>query len=231
MRGGPWRAKGGILSDASFPGDKEFQSGITTRSLGDIKKRPDWRPVGAWAVVKARQVHGRRIVWTDGPISPEPEADGFFTRQPGLALGVFVADCVPVWVAWPARGVCGVLHVGWRGLASGIVREAARDLRRRFGGPPWRGLRVAAGPHIRSCCYEVGSEVARRFRPPSVSRQGAAWRLELAREIRRQWVASGLPASGWSEAGHCTRDDRRLFSHRRDADGRRMLAYIFRKET
>jgi purine-nucleoside/S-methyl-5'-thioadenosine phosphorylase / adenosine deaminase len=82
-------------------------------------------------------------LWTD-----EPEV-------PMLALG---ADCVLIALArtngeMPALAV---LHAGWRGLVDGIVEVAARSVGRRSA--------AVIGPAIGPCCYEVGDEVAGRFR-------------------------------------------------------------------
>jgi copper oxidase (laccase) domain-containing protein len=49
-----------------------------------------------------------------------------------------------------------VLHAGWRGLADGIVEATAEPLGTR--------LTAVVGPAIGPCCYEVGEEVASRFR-------------------------------------------------------------------
>ncbi|HDP35019.1 MAG TPA: hypothetical protein ENN29_07925, partial [Candidatus Hydrogenedentes bacterium] len=47
-------------------------------------------------VLRLRQTHGTRIVTADAQRWDTPEADGVITCQPGLALSVTVADCVPV---------------------------------------------------------------------------------------------------------------------------------------
>jgi len=50
-----------------------------------------------------------------------------------------------------------VLHVGWRGLLAGIVETAVETLGH-------GALAAAVGPAIGPCCYEVGEDVAGRFR-------------------------------------------------------------------
>jgi YfiH family protein len=180
----------------------------------------------------AEQVHGTRIGWIGkrAPVDFVRRTDGLFTREPGVALGVFTADCVPVLFAWPAEGIVGVVHAGWRGLAAGIIRKACRGLLRRSGRKTLRGLRVAIGPHIRSCCYEVSRDVARAFPQSTVARgTDSRWYVSLSGEARRQLTEEGLDAGALSEAPFCTKDDRRFFSHRRDQDSRRILAYIVRQ--
>ena len=49
------------------------------------------------------------------------------TTAPGVLLTVTVADCVPVYLVVPGRGVA-LLHAGWRGTAGGILRAGVERL-------------------------------------------------------------------------------------------------------
>jgi YfiH family protein len=136
--------------------------------------------------------------------------DGLWTDQPGQAMMLLAADCLPIALATAngSRPVLGVLHAGWRGLLDGIVAEGAKAL----GGGP---LTAAIGPGIGPCCYEVGDEVADPFR--------AAYGDEVVIENRLDlWSAAeqALRAAGCDEverADLCTFCHPELFfSHRRD---------------
>jgi copper oxidase (laccase) domain-containing protein len=72
-----------------------------------------------------------------------------------LALG---ADCVLMAMARTngSEPALAVIHAGWRGLIDGVVETTAQIL-----GP---GFAAVVGPAIGPCCYEVGEEVAGRFR-------------------------------------------------------------------
>ena len=87
--------------------------------------------------------------------------DGLWSDEPGQAMMLLTADCLPVAIARePTNGrrpAVAILHVGWRGLLGGIVAAGARAL----GGGR---LAAAIGPGIGPCCYEVGPEVAEPFR-------------------------------------------------------------------
>src|ERR1700744_6567303 len=73
------------------------------------------------------QVHGTKIVELPQANLPAPlPADGAWTRQVGLEIYVFTADCLPV-LLWE-RGRISAVHAGWRGTKSGIVRNAVREL-------------------------------------------------------------------------------------------------------
>ena len=84
--------------------------------------------------------------------------DGLWTDEPDIPMLALGADCVLMALARKNGGppALAVIHAGWRGLADGIVAATAQPL-----GAP---LTAIVGPAIGPCCYEVGEEVASRFR-------------------------------------------------------------------
>jgi YfiH family protein len=167
-----------------------------------------------------RQVHGSLVHRADMHGQP---GDGLWSDRPGEPLLVFAADCLPVGLARAngARPAIAALHVGWRGLLAGIVQAAAAAL---------GGGRLAAviGPGIGPCCYEVGEDVADRFRGrfgADVLRRG---RLDLWRATETALRAAG--AVTIERVDLCTACHPDLFfSHRRDGakTGRQgLIAYV-----
>ena len=108
-------------------------------------------------LLRPRQVHGRAIASAaDCRAQPPPEADGVVSTDPGVAVGVVTADCLPILVASDGGRAVAAIHAGWRGLAHGVVGHGIDALRRSAGA----GRLVAAiGPHIGACCYEVDAPV------------------------------------------------------------------------
>ena len=109
-----------------------------------------------------KHVHGTRV-WRVGEPAPEPpEFDGLVCDQPGPVLGAFAADCVPILFADPVARVCGAAHAGWRGVVAGVAERVVE----RMGelGARAADIRVALGPSIGPCCFEVGPEVVAQFR-------------------------------------------------------------------
>src|SRR6185436_6868278 len=74
------------------------------------------------------------------------------------AVGVYVADCVPILIADARSGLCAAVHAGWRGTVAGVLAAALRRLIDERRARP-ADLRVALGPSIGPCCFEVGPEV------------------------------------------------------------------------
>ncbi|HET6522448.1 MAG TPA: peptidoglycan editing factor PgeF, partial [Geminicoccaceae bacterium] len=118
-------------------------------------------PPGSLCTV--RQVHGREVAVVRGPDAAlaATEADALVTDRPGVTLGVLTADCAPVLLADPERGVIGAVHAGWRGALAGVI-EAAVGVMLGLGARR-ESVRAAIGPCIAQGSYEVGPELRAAF--------------------------------------------------------------------
>ena len=115
-----------------------------------------------WPLITLRQIHSDIVHCVKAVPKETVAADGLITRTPGIVLAILTADCIPVILADTKRPAIGVFHAGWRGTLKRIVEKGVGEMRRCFGTQP-RDLKVAIGPGIHSCCYEVGAEVRERF--------------------------------------------------------------------
>lgn len=82
--------------------------------------------------------------------------DAVFTRT-GRPIGIVTADCLPILIASQTDEFVAAIHGGWQGLAAGIIENSFSTFR--HAGVSLGGLRVAFGPSIQSCCYEVGAQL------------------------------------------------------------------------
>lgn len=190
------------------------------------------------------QVHGaavRVIAAGEDPAKVRAEeADALATVEPGLAVGVRVADCVPVLLIDAATGVVGAAHAGWRGVVQEVsLRALERVLE--LGGERGRAseVRAAIFPHIRACCFEVGEEVAAPL-ATCAAKHGAAVsvaidrsrdkpHVSLAAIVRAQLESAGVPAAQIDDVPGCTRcEPERFFSFRREGQrsGRHIAAIV-----
>ena len=166
------------------------------------------------ALATAGQVHGARVVEVVAP-GHHPECDALLTTVPGLALAVTTADCMAL--LFTAPGAVLAAHAGWRGTEAGMPQAALEALRARTGCDP-SGITVHIGPCIRSCCYEVGDEVASRFPAAALRRVEGRARLDLPTAATIALREAGLPAHAIHDTGACTACEAHwYFSHRRDA--------------
>ncbi|GMA26382.1 laccase domain protein [Luteimicrobium album] len=168
------------------------------------------------------QVHGREVIVVEGaPDAATPphdsvgEADALVTAD-GHALAVLVADCVPVLLADPERGVVGCVHAGRHGVELDVV-GATVDALVGLGGRR-EALRAVVGPSVCGACYEVPEQM----RADVAARVPATWArtragtpaLDLPAGVTAQLAAAGV--GGVEVLGLCTLEDERFFSHRRD---------------
>jgi polyphenol oxidase len=182
------------------------------------------------------QVHGRSVVSVRGDEDRHhvlvQRADAIVTRAAGVACGVRTADCVPVLVADRTSGAVAAIHSGWQGTEKDVVGAAVAALTTEAGGEP--DLVAAIGPHIRTCCFEVGEDVAGRLAACSTARDvvdktlGARPHVDLAKVVQAQLIRAGVPENAIDDVPGCTMHDAdRFFSFRRKRDkSGRMLAAI-----
>ena len=213
-------------------------AGVTTRpsSLGLWSDEPVGQVMERWrafrtafaprfpTVVLGHQVHGTEVRWHDS--LPEgwlilDGVDGHATSQPGVLLTVTVADCIPVYLAVPQKGVIALLHAGWRGAAGGVLARGV-DTRAQHGAAKTSDIVMHCGVGICGECYEVGPEVAQR-----VGLSGTV-HLDLRAALTQQ--ARELGIQEVSSSPLCSAEERgRFFSHRASGgrDGR-MVAFLGR---
>jgi YfiH family protein len=171
-----------------------------------------------------KQIHSTVVV--DGS-SDVQEGDAIISDQPGTVAGIKTADCVPVLLVDPSMRVVAAIHAGWRGTAENIVSAAIQQLVSRWSARPGN-IRAAIGPSIGACCYEVGTDVARRFGkwlPELENAEGPIY-LDL-RSINELQLREAGVFNVWKsgECTFCTPD--RFFSFRREREhAGRMMSFI-----
>ena len=187
------------------------------------------------ALVTLNQVHSSLVRAVDESTRPDTvQADGLFTDRPGLALGVKVADCLPIYLIGTRDPVIGLVHAGWRGTRDRIAERLVKAIRERFGTEP-NDLSYALGPCIAPACYEVGPEVARAFagfpNPAEFLRQSITeGRALLDLKAANRQILKGLGLTELASLDlcpHCLPEQ--FYSARRDRITGRNLAVIIRR--
>jgi len=220
-----WREQYGVIAGIT---GRDFDLGLWSgQPVGEVMSR--WlafrRSIsGFHAVALGNQVHGVEIMTLDagrGWIQVEG-IDGWITTTAGVLLTVTIADCIPVYLIAPGRGI-GLLHAGWRGTAGRILRHGVERLKAETCCPEAEII-MHCGVGICGACYEVGSEVMLGC---GLSAEGSGpWHIDLRERLAAQAAELGLRSI--SRSAWCSAHDRASFySHRasRGADGR-MVAYI-----
>ena len=157
------------------------------------------------------QVHGKTVVRA---VTTEVECDALWSDQPHTALGIKVADCLPVTLIDPQRGVMANIHSGWRGAVQRIV-DAALDAI-----TPSASTIAWLGPSIRVCCFEVGEEVATQFPPQHVNPTYAKPHVDIVAFTTELLQRRGITTI--YDSALCTRCTELFHSYRRKDSGRNL---------
>ncbi len=148
------------------------------------------------------------------------DADALVTNERGVALTIFMADCVPLLFLDPVRRVIAACHSGWRGTVQRIAEKTVETMRDRYGSDP-RDILCAIGPSIGPCCFEVDAPVANEFKEKFGSsfvrnREEGKFDVDLwsvNAQILKEVGLSDKNVSIIKKCTFCSPDD--FFSHRR----------------
>lgn len=175
LSGIPWLVhgfstrQGGVTEEY---GGSQLNLGYTkedTRENVDRNRELFVRALGAetkgkpWPLINLSQVHSPVVFRVGGDLKVPHSGDGLITNTPGVLIAVKIADCMPIIAVDTVRRAVGVFHAGWRGTVQRILEKGIGEMRRQFGSDP-QDIRVAIGPGIGVCCYQMGDEVIERFR-------------------------------------------------------------------
>ena len=178
-----------------------------------------------------RQIHGTSVIDVNDEAQPTlelpPEADALVTAQRGVTLGIFTADCVPVFILDVATPAIGIVHAGWRGTFAQIAVNALARMKVLFGTVA-ANCQIHLGPSIQKCCYTVSAELLTQFTDHFGSTVANGTNLSLQTANVNQLIEIGLPAASISVSPFCTACRTDLFYSHRAEDGRtgRMLSFI-----
>jgi YfiH family protein len=175
-----------------------------------------------------RQVHGTDVATVTAPSElddPDIEAtDALVTATAGIGIAVLAADCVPVLLADPAAGVVGAAHAGRVGAAAGVLPATVAAMTEL--GAEVARIEVLLGPAVCGACYEVPAamqaEVDAALPGSAVRTRTGTAGLDIRAGLYHQLVALGVAKVGGDP--RCTREDRNLYSHRRDGRTGRLAA-------
>ena len=159
---------------------------------------------GTRQFITAEQVHGTGIAVVEtGNTSPVSGVDALITDDPSVCLGIYVADCGPVWLADPVRRAIACIHSGRKGTDLGIVSATISAMEKNFG-------------CVRT---DIVAQLGPCIRPPN-------YEVDFAAEIVRQCREAGLVSV--HDCNRCTAaEEDRYYSYRREkGQTGRMLALL-----
>lgn len=192
--------------------------------------------------VRAKQIHSTEIAMLFDKSSLEGigddgfykvSCDGFMTNMKGISICVRTADCLPVVMSNGDGSLVAVLHAGWRGSVSGIVRKAFMQFIER--GIESDEIFVALGPCISMCCFEVGADFEEAFlKSPSahfandvIEKRNDRRYCDLKKLNYLILRECGVPHKNIDVCEYCTYHNPELFfSHRRTGVNRGTMGTV-----
>lgn len=182
-----------FISSKVSDGNMDFRFG-DSKEVSENRKR-FFKKVGIESVIEVKQVHSNNIVLVTKTSDSNTMADGMITNKTNIYLMLKVADCIPIGLYDPKNHAIGLIHVGRRGLATGIIKNAIKKMVENFDSKP-KDLIVQFGPSIGPCCY----------------------RLDLWKQTEDQLVNLGVLKKNIDNPRICTYHTKEYFSHRRSED-------------
>ncbi len=195
--------------------------------------RRDAPPEG---VITVNQVHGTEILYVSAssPCWGEGQSgyDVLITDRPGIPIAVKTADCLPILMAEPKRGIVAAVHAGWKGTLARVVEKTIDRILSEGG--KIENITAALGPNMGADCYEIETDVARSFEsefpgwPLLKKKSEAKWLLDVAEANRHQLLERGVRPARIDRTELCTHCRPDLFhSFRRDHEAAgRMVNFI-----
>jgi len=205
--------------------DPNIITGFTKSSLegnlpGDVYKAISFLNQD-FSVRRMSQPHSNEVNHTEA--LEVSDADGLFTNKSQEVLVVKSADCLPIFFSSQELGVVGVVHMGWRSAAKGILDNINYDL---------KSFKVALGVGLRKCCYRVGNEF---LDYPIFSKyfkqENGQFYFDPVRFAKEELSRRGLKLENFYDLGICSFCSKiPIFSYRHGDTNKRTLSFILRKQ-
>ncbi len=169
--------------------------------------------IGTKNLVFMQQIHKDYIKVVD---TKEPQTysscDALITNLKEVALVVMVADCIPVLFYDSKKEVIAAVHAGREGVKRKIAPKTVVKMRDLYGCKA-KDIEVFIGASIKSCCYEIKSDVSDGFENYLHVKKDRIY-LDLVSKCVDDLKSLGVENIDVDE--RCTCCNKNYFSYRRD---------------
>lgn len=164
--------KGGVSSGPYASLNMSFASGDESANvLANRKKFLTTFHIDATQLICCNQIHGINVVSVGKEMCGRgatnkkdaiEACDGIMTNEANVPISMNFGDCTPILFFDPIHQVIAICHGGWRGTAQNIAAVTLQKMHSAYGTNA-ADVRVAIGPTIGKCCFEVGQDVIDAF--------------------------------------------------------------------
>jgi len=155
------------------------------------------------------------------------DTDAFITKEKNIALSIFIADCLPIFIIDKKKNIIALVHAGWRSTKKSLIKKTIFVMQQAFESRP-EDIKIFFGPSIRKCCYEVGGKFLEYFKR-GISKLKDKIYLDLIKINYLQLKEVGILENNIFDSGICTScQNDKFFSYRREKDlrGRQMAMVV-----
>jgi YfiH family protein len=158
--------------------------------------------------------------------NPISNNDGFYSQINNVGMGIYTADCMPIFIIIPNKNTSALLHCGWKGIVSNIVEKFLLEI----GLNSRDEIFVVIGPHLKGCCYEVGKEFKKNFDLDEKFINGEKkYFLNMQKNLAKNLINLGITKKNIKLSNFCTGCNNDIFfSYRFDKQkNNRMLSFLY----
>jgi YfiH family protein len=228
--------KGGVSSGAFESMNVGFSTGDSDANVKrNIEIMAERLGINVYDIVETNQTHTNTVKYVTeqhkGRVFGETtfkDVDGIYTDKKNLALMSFHADCTPVFFYDPIKKVIALAHAGWRGTLLNIVGIMVRALVNDFNSDP-KDIKIAIGPSLGSCCFEVDKDVADMFLDENkefikyMEIKEPKYHFNLWEINKYLLMKEGIKEENIEISGICTKCNNDMFFSHRGQGGKRGL--------
>ena len=176
-----------------------------------------------------KQKHTDKVALFPGSNLNEP-FDAVITRRKEHFLFLRTADCNPILFYEENKKVIGVIHAGWRGLKQKIFTKTILKAQEKYN-IDVKKLKIAVGPSIRVCCYEVKEDLIEEFsifenHQELFTHQGSKIYFDQIKTLEREFEKLDIPQNNIEIIDQCTYCAEGYFSYRKNKTDMRNISFI-----
>jgi len=209
------------MSDRNDGSMRLFIDGVLDKKFEKNRKN-FFKKIGIdyYDVISACLIHGANVKHIKSNKQKIiPKTDALVSREKNTFLSVTSADCIPILFYDPRAKIVGIAHAGWRGVVGKIAEKTIEKIVK-LGGSA-KNIRVAMGPGINKCHFDIGKNIGKKFIPYKelIEKRDDKYFVELKEIIKKQLLHSGITEKNIENKNDCTFcNSKKYFSFRKEQE-------------
>lgn len=181
-------------------------------------------------ILLCEQVHGNKVLFINRTHKKDThkffyykDTDGIITNNPNNLICIFTADCVPLFIINKKENIFGLIHIGRKGVLSGIVENAIKIISRYYA----KNFYFILGAHICEKCYHINKNLVQNSLYGHNKKNQT---FSLKKEIVGRLKKCGVSIKQIWTTKLCTyHNHSKLYSYRRGDKEERLVSIIYSK--